>query len=110
VSTISTHVLDTALGKPAGGVPVTLERATDDMVLGSGATDADGRLGDLVPRENPVREGVYRIRFDVAPYFAATKREALYPEIVIVFRVTSDEHYHIPLLLSPFGYSTYRGS
>ena len=110
MSTISTHVLDTALGKPAAGVPITLERVGDDAVLGSGMTDADGRVGDLVPRENPVREGLYRLRFYVARYFAASKREAFYPEIVIVFRVTSDEHYHIPLLLSPFGYSTYRGS
>ena len=110
MSTISTHVLDTALGKPAAGVPVTLERATDDTVLGSGATDTDGRLRDLVPQDRAVGEGIYRLRFDVARYFAASKREAFYPEIVIVFRVTRDEHYHIPLLLSPFGYSTYRGS
>lgn len=110
MSTISTHVLDTALGKPAAGVPVTLERATDDMVLGSGATDTDGRLRDLMPQDRALSEGIYRLRFDVAQYFTDTKRDALYPEIVIVFRVTRDEHYHIPLLLSPFGYSTYRGS
>jgi 5-hydroxyisourate hydrolase len=109
VSTISTHVLDTALGKPAPGVPVTIE-ASDGRALGSGTTDADGRVRDLRLRDAPLAAGTYRLRFDVVQYFTDTKRDALYPEIVIVFRVTSDEHYHIPLLLSPFGYSTYRGT
>jgi 5-hydroxyisourate hydrolase len=110
VSTISTHVLDTALGKPAVGVAVALERAADDAVVGSGTTDTDGRIRDLVSSETPLGQGVYRVRFDVGAYFAATKRAAFYPEVVILFRVTNDEHYHVPLLLSPFGYSTYRGT
>jgi 5-hydroxyisourate hydrolase len=110
VSTVSTHVLDTALGKPAAGIPVTLELARDGRALGSGTTDADGRVRDLLSRDTPLGTGIYRLRFDVAPYFAATNPDAFYPEIVIAFRVANDEHYHIPLLLSPFGYSTYRGS
>lgn len=110
MSTISTHVLDTALGKPAAGIPVTIELVSDGRALGSGTTDPDGRVRDLLSRDAPLGAGIYRLRFDVAQYFADTKRDALYPEIVIAFRVTSDEHYHIPLLLSPFGYSTYRGS
>ena len=108
--TISTHVLDTALGRPAAGVPVTLERATDNRVVGRGMTDADGRLRDLVSSKTPLDEGVYRLRFDVGAYFAATSRAAFYPEVVILFRITNDEHYHVPLLLNPFGYSTYRGT
>lgn len=110
MSTISTHVLDTAFGKPAVGVGVALERASDNAVVGSGTTDGDGRVTDLVSSETPLSQGVYRLRFDVGPYFAAARRTAFYPEVVIVFRVTGDAHYHVPLLLSPFGYSTYRGS
>jgi 5-hydroxyisourate hydrolase len=110
VSTISTHVLDTALGKPAAGIPVAIELASDGRALGSGTTDADGRVRDLLSPDAPLGAGIYRLRFDVAHYFAASKREGFYPEIVIVFRVSNDDHYHIPLLVSPFGYSTYRGS
>jgi len=114
MSTISTHVLDTALGRPAAGVHVTLERVDDARTgapLGSGSTDADGRLRDLLPAGSSLGEDVYRLRFDVGAYFARTGREAFYPEVVVVFRVgATPGHYHLPLLLSPFGYSTYRGS
>ena len=110
MSTLSTHVLDTALGRPAAGVPITLARA-DGTPLGAGATDADGRLRDLVPAGASLGEGTYRLRFDLAAYFAAAGREAFYPEVTVVFRVGArDEHYHVPLLVSPYGYSTYRGS
>ena len=114
MSTVSTHVLDTALGRPAAGVRVTMEQVsgTDAAVsLGSGTTDADGRLRELVAPGVSLGEGVYQLRFAVGEYFARTGREAFYPEVVVVFRVApSDEHYHVPVLLSPFGYSTYRGS
>jgi 5-hydroxyisourate hydrolase len=115
MSTISTHVLDTALGRPAAGIGVTLERLDDAgaaVTLGSGATDSDGRLRDLVPSGHSlVVEGTYRLRFAVDDYFARTGRDAFYPEVSISFRVgPTDEHYHVPVLLSPFGYSTYRGS
>ena len=114
MSTLSTHVLDTSLGRPAAGVPVTLSR--DDgtpggVALGAGVTDADGRLRALVAGEGTLGPGTYRLRFDVGAYFAAGGRETFYPEATVVFRVGGgDEHYHVPLLLSPFGYATYRGS
>jgi 5-hydroxyisourate hydrolase len=109
VSTLSTHVLDTALGKPAQGIKVTLECA-DDLV-GSGVTDADGRVRDLHKKDAPLSEGTYRLTFYVADYFSKAGREHFFPEIVVAFRIGGGaEHYHVPMLLSPFGYSTYRGS
>ena len=109
MSTLSTHVLDTALGRPAEGIKVTLERA-DDLV-GSGVTDSDGRVRDLHKKEAALNEGSYRLTFYVADYFAKAGREFFFPEIVVDFRISDGaEHYHVPLLLSPFGYSTYRGS
>jgi len=114
VSTLTTHVLDTMLGRPARGIGVTLERLGDDgdiTKLGAAVTDTDGRVRDLVGPIEALSTGTYRLRFDTGNYFAAAKRETLYPEIVIVFRVAGvAQHYHVPLLLSPFGYTTYRGS
>ena len=112
MSTISTHVLDTALGRPAAGVRVTLERVEhvgESVALGTGATDADGRLRDFVRGAAP-GAGTYRLRFEVGEYLARTGRDTFFPEVVVTFRVDADAHYHVPLLLSPFGYSTYRGS
>lgn len=108
MSTISTHVLDTSLGKPAEGVRVTLQR--DGSLLGSGVTDQDGRVRDLLASGSSLSAGDYRLTFSVADYFGA-KRKSFYNEIVIHFYISSEEeHYHVPLLVSPFGYSTYRGS
>ena len=109
MSTLSTHVLDTALGRPAQGIRVTLESA-DDLV-GSGVTDADGRVRDLLKKDAPLSQGSYRLTFYVADYFSKAGGESFFPEIVVNFRIGGGtEHYHVPLLLSPFGYSTYRGS
>jgi 5-hydroxyisourate hydrolase len=108
---ISTHVLDTAAGLPAGGLPVSLEVHRDDswVPVGEGVTDADGRVAELAP--DGVTIGTYRIRFDTATYFIATRQTGFYPEVTVVFEVTNAaRHHHLPLLLSPFGYSTYRGS
>jgi 5-hydroxyisourate hydrolase len=110
---ITTHVLDTSVGRPAVGVPVVLEmrrgRAWDPV--GGGKTDDDGRLGDLLPDGAASQPAVYRMRFDTAAYFEARGVEGFYPEVTIEFEVTdAGEHHHLPLLLSPFGYSTYRGS
>ena len=106
MSPITTHVLDTARGGPAAGVPVTLERGPDWDVVGSGRTGEDGRLAELGEASGP---GTYRLRFDTAGYFRDTP--AFFPEVTVQFRVERpDEHFHVPLLLSPFGYSTYRGS
>jgi 5-hydroxyisourate hydrolase len=110
---ISTHVLDITRGKPAQGVPVTLEKKDIDggySTVNGGHTDPDGRLKELVP-EGKLTAGTYRITFDTGSYFAALSVESFYPEASIVFSITDPEaHYHVPLLLSPFGYSTYRGS
>lgn len=109
MSTISTHVLDTSLGKPAQGIAITLER--DGQLLGSGVTDGDGRVRELLTPGTTLSPGIHTLAFEVADYFTAMRREAFYDRIVISFRVESGgAHYHVPLLLSPFGYSTYRGS
>jgi 5-hydroxyisourate hydrolase len=103
---ITTHVLDTARGVPAAGVPVALERGPHWDEVGSGRTGDDGRLAEL---GSPESAGVYRLRFDTAAYFDGSP--AFFPEVTIHFIVERPEdHFHVPLLLSPFGYSTYRGS
>ena len=108
--TLSTHVLDAVTGRPARGLALTLERRDDHWrVLGHGATDADGRCRDLLPGE--LEPATYRLTFDTGSWFAAAGVEAFYPEVSVVFRVTETQrHHHVPLLLSPFAYSTYRGS
>ncbi len=113
MSRITTHVLDTALGRPAAGVKVRLERvdARGVEVLGQGATDDDGRLRDLAPAGPALVPGRYRLTFDTGAYFSAQQLDGFYPQVSIDFEVRDGlEHYHVPLLLSPFGYSTYRGS
>ena len=109
---ITTHVLDTAIGRPAAGVPVQLERHEPAgwLLMGQGHTDDDGRLRTLTVA-GPVAAGTYRLRFDTGSYFAATGTAAFFPEVDIQFVIRDGTaHYHVPLLLSPFGYSTYRGS
>jgi 5-hydroxyisourate hydrolase len=111
VAGISTHVLDTAAGVPAAGVPVSLEvrRGETWEPAGAGVTDEDGRVGDLL--SGATAAGTYRIAFDTGAYFAARGERGFYPEVTVVFEVTeAGAHHHVPLLLSPFGYSTYRGS
>ncbi|HEX3825604.1 MAG TPA: hydroxyisourate hydrolase [Mycobacteriales bacterium] len=106
---LSTHVLDCVSGGPAVGVAVTVERRIDEewQQLGSGATDADGRIGALVE----LSAGTHRMTFDSGGYFHARDVETFYPQVVVVFDVTDPkQHHHVPLLLSPFSYSTYRGS
>lgn len=108
MSTVSTHVLDSARGRPASDVDVRLEAADGDR-LAVARTDADGRVGAFGP--DRLEAGTYRLVFDTAGYFAATGQASFYPEVVIAFSVAdSAEHYHVPLLLAPFAYSTYRGS
>lgn len=114
MSGITTHVLDTARGRPASGVPVALEIRTAEQgwrLLGRGATDADGRLRTLLPAGQPLEPGVYRLGFDTAAYFESLGVASFYPEVSVHFTIEdAAQHYHVPLLLSPFGYSTYRGS
>jgi 5-hydroxyisourate hydrolase len=107
---ITTHVLDTARGRPAAGVPVRLERRAGQgwAIVGTGATDDDGRARELVPDGVRLEAGAYRLRFDTSAYLGP---DAFFPEVLLIFTVTTpEEHHHVPLLLSPFGYSTYRGS
>lgn len=105
--TLSTHVLDAVTGTPATGVAVTLTDTVGTR-LATAATDADGRVKALASDLTP---GVYRLAFDTGSYFAAAGVPAFYPEVVIAFEVTDPAaHYHVPLLLSPYAYSTYRGS
>jgi 5-hydroxyisourate hydrolase len=112
MSAITTHVLDLARGKPARGIAVLLERAgaPQSTVLARATTDADGRVKAFSPA--PVlQQGAYRLTFDVAAYFTAANVESFYPRVVIEFEIRdASQHYHVPLLLSPYGYSTYRGS
>ena len=114
MSKITTHVLDISRGQPAAGVVVTLELQTTEgawRVVGRGETDADGRLKDLMGADDALAEGVYRLTFEIENYFAAQSVETFYPQAAVVFRVRDAAgHYHVPLLVSPFGYSTYRGS
>ena len=113
MSGITTHVLDIARGRPAAGVPVTLEvlGADDWHVIGSGTTDTNGRLRDLLSEHFVLEEGDYRLTFDTGAYFGAAGVEGFYTEVVVSFVVRdADSHYHVPLLLSPYGYTTYRGS
>ncbi len=112
MSPLTTHVLDTARGKPAAGIAVTLEIANGAgfEVLARGVTNDDGRVRDLLP-EGGLRVATYRIGFDLDPYYAAQGTQGFYPYAQIVFRVEEPaQHHHVPLLLSPYGYSTYRGS
>lgn len=111
-SPITTHVLDVSLGRPAAGIAVVLSRASGETFaeVGRGATDGDGRIATLLP-PGPPEAGRYRLDFAVGEYFAAQGRDAFYPAVSVVFEIAEvSGHYHVPLLLSPFGYSTYRGS
>lgn len=110
---ISTHVLDTARGRPAAGVAVVLsvEGPRGWTESARGTTDADGRIATLLPASIPLAAGAtFRLRFEVGEYFAAHGEAAFYPYVEVVFTPRDDGHYHVPLLVSPFAYSTYRGT
>jgi len=114
MSAITTHVLDLAHGKPARGIPVRLElyQPGDGWVpLAERGTDDDGRVRDLLAPGSRLDLGIYRLTFLAGRYFSDLGSRCFYPEIIITFEVTeAEQHYHVPLLLSPWGYSTYRGS
>ncbi len=111
---ISTHVLDTARGRPAADVPVLLERVESSGTrreIARASTDADGRVRELVASGASIETGTYCLTFETGEYFAAAGLETFYPRVTILFTVREPaEHHHVPLLLSPYGYSTYRGS
>ena len=114
MSAITTHVLDTARGRPADGVRVSLEQidSTDHWrAVGHGVTDSNGRLKTLMPESTEPVPGMYRLLFDTQAYFAQHGIRSFFPLVTVTFEVSNAaEHYHVPLLLSPFGYTTYRGS
>jgi 5-hydroxyisourate hydrolase len=108
---ITSHVLDTSTGRPASGLSVKLERAGSDgpALVASVTTDGDGRIRDWIPAGVPA--GRYRLVFETGTWFRDAGRETLYPMVIVEFEVADGvPHYHLPLLLAPFGYSTYRGS
>lgn len=114
MSGISTHILDVSRGVAAAGVGVALERADQAGVftpVSNAHTDADGRAKSLLPAGSPLTVGVYRLRFETGTYFAGLGVRTFFPRIEVVFEITDvARHHHVPLLLSPFGYSTYRGT
>ena len=111
---ITTHVLDTSKGKPAHGIPVTLDHRMLDGTwheIACGLTDVDGRINNLLPDHGRLTAGVYRLTFETSPYYQSIGVYSLYPFVPVVFEIQDGvTHHHIPLLLSPFGYTTYRGS
>jgi 5-hydroxyisourate hydrolase len=112
MSQLTTHILDTTLGKPAKGVTIILYRDLMDQweEMARGVTNADGRIPDLLPKHQLLEHGSYKLRFLTGSYFNSQDIHSFYPYVDVVFEITSGEHYHIPLLLNPYGYSTYRGS
>jgi 5-hydroxyisourate hydrolase len=112
MSQLTTHILDTSKGQPAIGVHVSLcQRHKEEWKeIAKGVTDNDGRIANLL-RKNAVMElGTYKLHFETQSYFTKQAVQTFYPFVEIIFQVTTEEHYHVPLLLNPFGFSTYRGS
>lgn len=114
MATISTHILDVARGAPASGVAITLETQNSDeswTELSHAWTDDDGRVKPFFLLTQTVSEGVCRMIFDMEPYFSSCSQQSFYPQVIVVFKIDdASQHYHLPLLISPYGYSTYRGS
>lgn len=110
---ITSHILDTSIGKPASGVLITLMQQQQDdwLMLGSGETNDDGRVGDFGLDAGALPAGIYKLTFYLSDYYQRSDRRSFYPYVDVVFEIDGDgQHYHVPLLLNPFGYSTYRGS
>lgn len=113
MSTITTHVLDTSIGLPAKGIHVQLFVLVHDTIweeIAGGDTNTDGRIQNLLPESIKLEKGIYKMSYQTEAYFKSQNIQTFYPYINIVFRIENELHYHIPLLLNPFGYSTYRGS
>jgi 5-hydroxyisourate hydrolase len=112
MSQITTHVLDTSSGRPAGGININLYGRENEnwKFIAEGNTDDNGRLGDLLKPDGVLEKGIYKLKFETGLYFKEKKLKCFYPYVEIIFEIDTGEHYHIPLLLSPFGYTTYRGN
>lgn len=112
MSQLTTHILNTTLGKPAAGVTIVLYEQSNSnwQEVVSGITNADGRITDWLPKEQVLPAGDYKLRFETGNYFKQLGMPSFYPFVEIVFSIIDSAHYHVPLLLNPYGYSTYRGS
>ena len=112
MSQLTTHILDTTKGKPAQGVRISLHQQHEEdwKEIGLGTTNNDGRVMDLLKKDALLSLGIYKMRFETGEYFDKQGIQSFYPFVEIIFNITAQEHYHIPLLISPHGYSTYRGS
>jgi 5-hydroxyisourate hydrolase len=112
MSQLTTHILDTTKGRPAPGVRMSLfmQHNEDWQEIGVATTNRDGRVQDWLNKDSWLSPGVYKIRFETGEYFQQQDMESFYPFVEVIFKVAAKEHYHIPLLISPHGYSTYRGS
>ena len=112
MSQLTTHILDTSKGKPAAGITIILYRGANDAwtELARGITNQDGRIADLLKKDSLLEYGIYKMRFETKDYYDQDRIATFYPFVEITFDIKSNEHYHVPLLLNPFGYSTYRGS
>lgn len=110
---LSSHILDINAGKPAPGVRITLSRLEGDNVwrqIDEKLTDANGRVRDFLEQDGSGNTGIYRLTYHVGPYFKSRGEESFYPFVEVVFEIKDDSHYHVPITLSPYGYSTYRGN
>lgn len=111
MSQLTSHILDTSTGKPAPGIDVILSQWQDEWIeIAQSVSNADGRVTHLLPDETILVAGTYKLTFQTKPYFDHWRVDTFYPWIEIVFNINTTEHYHIPLLLSPYGYSSYRGT
>lgn len=112
MSQITSHILDTTRGRPAAGVTIVLYQGGNDewKEIARNKTNQDGRVTDLLKNNVFLQHGIYKLRFETKDYFDQHQVPTFYPFVEIVFDIESNEHFHIPLLLNPFGYSTYRGS
>lgn len=112
MSQVTTHVLDTAAGRPGRDISIRLMNKVNNdwQTIAQGVTNGDGRVADLLPAGNILSPGVYKMVFETGNYYSGQKIKSFYPSVEILFHIFDDAHYHVPLLISPFGYSTYRGS
>ena len=112
MSQVTTHILDTARGKPAWGVSVDFYKQVgkDWIIVARGITNKEGRITNLLSEGEELPFGIYKLSFDTVHYFNTLDIEVFYPTVEVIFNIHTIEHYHIPLLISPYGYSTYRGS
>ncbi len=111
---LSSHILDINKGAPAADVKIRLSKldtqTTSWVQIAEKMTDANGRVKDFLPEDGTNHQGIYKLTYETAPYFKEQQQDTFYPFIEVIFEIKDDKHYHVPITLSPFGYSTYRGN